>query len=94
MSILDQITMRYELLNSVLGEKQRRLFLAVEAKALGRGGISQVAKATGASRNTIAAGLAELEQTPAQHPASAQHPTPILGEEKKSGNGRGEGECP
>jgi hypothetical protein len=77
MSILDQITMRYELLNSVLGEKQRRLFLAVEAKVLGRGGISQVARATGASRNTIATGLSELEQRPAQHPA------PTLGEEKK-----------
>ena len=65
MSTTEQIKMRYELLNSVLGEKQRRQYLAVEAKALGRGGVSQVARATGASRNTIAAGLSELDQPPA-----------------------------
>ena len=57
--------MRYDLLNSVLGEKQRRLYLAVEAKALGRGGVSQVSRATGTSRNTIAVGLSELDQPPA-----------------------------
>ncbi len=52
---------RYELLEKVLNERQRRMLVAVEAKVLGRGGISLVAKATGVSRETIRTGLAELE---------------------------------
>lgn len=63
--------MRYEMLDSILGEKQRRRFLAVEAKALGRGGVSLVARATGASRNTIVAGLKELDQ-PSELPDKPQ----------------------
>ena len=47
--------------------------LAGEAKAIGRGGIAAVARATGASRTTIRAGLAELEDI--GRPA-AQEPTP------------------
>lgn len=62
MSPFNHIKTRYDLLNSALGEKQRRLYLGAEAKALGRGGVSQVAKATGVSRNTVAAGLRELSQ--------------------------------
>jgi hypothetical protein len=54
-------TQRFELLEWVLDERQRRLLVAAEAKVLGRGGISTVAKATGLSRETIRVGLAELE---------------------------------
>lgn len=66
--IADPIKTRYELLHPTLGEKQRRLYLAAEARAIGRGGVSRVSKATGASRNTIAAGLAELDQPPVPIP--------------------------
>ena len=68
MSTIDEIKTRHDVLASELGEKQYRLYLAAEAKALGWGGASKVAKATGASRNTIAAGLRELEQTPTVKP--------------------------
>ena len=68
MSTIDEIKTRHDVLVSELGEKQYRLYLAAEAKALGWGGASKVAKATGASRNTIAAGLRELEQTPTVKP--------------------------
>ena len=44
-----------------LNEKQRRLFLAAEAKALGWGGVSKVAKASGISRMTIHKALGEIE---------------------------------
>ena len=44
-----------------LNEKQRRLFLAAEAKALGWGGISKVAHATGVSRVTIYKALEEIQ---------------------------------
>lgn len=48
-------------MREALDERQRRLWVAVEAKVLGRGGISAVAIATGVSRGTIRAGLAEIE---------------------------------
>jgi hypothetical protein len=64
MPIIQEIKTRHDLLVSELGEKQYRLYLAAEAKALGWGGTTKVAEATGAARNTIAAGLKELEQKP------------------------------
>ena len=44
-----------------LNEKQRRLFLASEAIAYGRGGIAEVIRMTGVSRNTVKRGINELE---------------------------------
>jgi transposase len=44
-----------------LNEKQRRLLLAAEARSLGHGGISQVARASGVSRATIHRALHEQE---------------------------------
>jgi transposase len=44
-----------------LNEKQKRLLLAAEAKALGWGGVSRVAQATGVSRGTIHKALEEIE---------------------------------
>jgi hypothetical protein len=43
-----------------LNERDRRLALATEAKSWGRGGITAVHQATGASRTTIRRGLSEL----------------------------------
>ena len=48
-------------MRAALDERQRRILVAVEAKVLGRGGVSAVAAATGVSRNTIMAGMDELE---------------------------------
>lgn len=61
-TILEQIKIRHDLLVTVFSEKQYRLYLAAEAKALGWGGVTQVAKATGTSRNTISSGIHELEK--------------------------------
>ena len=47
---------------AVLNEKQRRLFLGLCARQQGRGAIRQLARITGASRNTIRRGLRELGQ--------------------------------
>jgi hypothetical protein len=69
---MDQLKIRHDLLASVLDEKQYRLYLAAEAKALGWGGTLQVAKATGASRNTISSGLNELLQPPLPKPVKAK----------------------
>jgi hypothetical protein len=45
-----------------MDERGRRIWAATEAAAAGRGGVSQVAEATGMARNTIAAGMRELKK--------------------------------
>src|SRR5215510_14518156 len=45
----------------VMDERNRRLWAATEAKALGHGGPILVARATGISRSTLYLGLRELE---------------------------------
>jgi Rhodopirellula transposase DDE domain len=60
-----------------LDERQRRLLLGAQARALGRGGIGLVARAAGVSEPTVAAGLAEL--------ASGAEP---LGRARRPGGGR------
>jgi len=71
MSTINEIEMRHGILAPVLGERHYRLYLAAEAKALGWGGVSKVARATHASRSTIAAGLEELREPRAPKPADA-----------------------
>ena len=44
----------------LLDERQRRLYLANEARAIGYGGISQVSRISGISRVTITQGMAEI----------------------------------
>ena len=56
------ITKRFELLAPLLDERQLRLYVAAEALALGRGGISLTSQATGVSRPTITIGCKELLQ--------------------------------
>lgn len=46
----------------LLNEKQRRIFLAAEANAIGYGGISQVSRVSGISRVTITRGIAEIKR--------------------------------
>jgi hypothetical protein len=54
------LTEKFKALSPVLNEHARRLWAATEALALGRGGISAVARATGLSRPTIYAGIEEI----------------------------------
>jgi transposase len=51
---------KFEALSGRLDEATLRLWAAVEARALGRGGVTAVANASGLSRTTIHAGLREL----------------------------------
>jgi hypothetical protein len=53
---------KYITLKPLLDERARRLWAAVEARSLGRGGIIRVAEATGLARATIRAGLKELDR--------------------------------
>ena len=58
----ESIQRKYQLLGELFNARERRLWAAVEAGELGRGGISTVARATGLSRTTIYQGLEELGQ--------------------------------
>jgi len=61
MSDLATIRAKFETLRPLLDERRRRLWAATEALALGRGGVTTVAVATALRRNTIHAGIRELQ---------------------------------
>jgi len=82
-SITQAIAAKCAILNPLLDERARRLWAAVEARAIGRGGISQVAEATGLSRATIRAGLQELA-----HPGSPAAPQAPMERVRRPGGGR------
>jgi hypothetical protein len=56
-----QIREKYQSLQPEMDERLRRQWAATEARALGWGGVTTVARATGLSRTTITAGLRELD---------------------------------
>jgi len=59
--IVENIKSKYESLGPYLNEKSSRIWAAVEAISLGRGGITMVASAVGLSRTTIHAGINEVK---------------------------------
>ena len=60
---IERIQRKYQALFPEMDERRRRQWAAAEARELGWGGISLVARATGLSRPTITAGLRELDQS-------------------------------
>ena len=54
---------KYDRLMPLLNERETRIVLAADAKSLGRGGLSKVAKLSGVSRVTLNAGLQDLALT-------------------------------
>ena len=60
-TIIQAIKAKYIELLDDLDERGRRRWAAVEARALGRGGITTVALATGMSDRTIRTGIKELD---------------------------------
>jgi Rhodopirellula transposase DDE domain len=59
---IERIRAKYIALSPVMDERVRRHWAATEAMALGWGGITIAARATGLARNTIATGVRELAQ--------------------------------
>lgn len=57
----EAIKRKFEMLDGELNERTRRLAAAAEAMALGWGGISAVARATGISQRAIGQGIKELK---------------------------------
>jgi hypothetical protein len=84
MTALETIRRKFELLDPVLDERARRLWAGAEALALGYGGITLVARATGLARATISDGCRELRgEAPAPLPAAAPQ-----GRIRRPGGGR------
>jgi Rhodopirellula transposase DDE domain len=71
MSDVGTIKDKYRALAGRLDEATLRLWAAVEARALGRGGVSTVAKVTSLSRTTIYSGLKDLGSPPLASAAPA-----------------------
>jgi transposase len=57
-----QLSKKYKEIMSYLSERQKRIFLSIEAKYLGYGGITKVSKLSGVSRVSITKGKKELEE--------------------------------
>jgi len=58
----DMLRLRITTMLPELNERQRRLYLGAEAKAIGYGGVTKVSIVSGISRVTISRGLNELEE--------------------------------
>src|SRR5690348_16624067 len=75
--LVESLAAKFSALLPHLDERQRRLYLGSEARALGHGGIQTVATAAGVSRQTVAVGVDELEAG-----------EPPLGRARRAGGGR------
>lgn len=70
----NEIRTKWKAIAETLGEREARLWAAAEARAVGRGGISIVARATGMARTRIGRGLSELEAGSALAPGRSRRP--------------------
>jgi hypothetical protein len=73
-AVIKAIEGKYTALLDDLDERGRRRWAAIEARALGRGGIAVVAQATGLSDRTIRTGLRELDDPDALGSGRQRHP--------------------
>src|SRR5215210_8268781 len=92
MDAREQIRAKYAALRPFVDERRRRLWAANEALALGRGGVSAVAAATGMARRTIGDGVRELRAVAAGSVVAAGDPVPEVvarpGRQRRAGGGR------
>ena len=82
MIVIDNLDIKKSFYNS-LNERQKRHFLAIEAKGLGHGGITSVSEAFEASRTTIHQGIKELDS---EERLTANRVRKVGGGRKKNSN--------
>ena len=68
------IAARFQALSPLVDERVRRLLAAAESQAIGKGGISAVARATGISRPVIRQGITELKDPSRLQPGRIRLP--------------------
>jgi hypothetical protein len=71
---IDVLRRKFQHLLPSLDERTQRLFVAAEAKSIGRGGIAAVHRATGVSRATISRGILDLESGDSPGPGRVRRP--------------------
>jgi hypothetical protein len=81
---MDEIRKKFDVLSKVLDERQLRLWIALEAEALGWGGVASVVEATGLWNKRIIAGKRDLEELRASPPTEDPHEQRI----RRVGGGR------
>lgn len=79
----ESVRLRFGSLSSFLDERMRRLVAAAESAAIGYGGVSLVARATGVSRRAITEGMKELSQQKV-----SGEPVPAQSRIRRKGAGR------
>jgi transposase len=79
----EDVRQRFRSLSAFLDERMRRLVAAAESAAIGYGGVSVVARATGVSRRAITEGMRELSQ-----PKVSREPLPVQSRIRRKGAGR------
>jgi hypothetical protein len=79
----EDVRRRFRSLSAFLDERMRRLVAAAESAAIGYGGVSLVARATGVSRRAITEGMRELSQQKA-----SREPYPSQSRIRRKGAGR------
>jgi hypothetical protein len=79
----EDVRLRFRSLSAFLDERMRRLVAAAESAAIGYGGVSLVARATGVSRRAITAGMKELSQQEV-----SPEPLPAQSRIRRKGAGR------
>ena len=79
---LQTIQSKFGPLSKIMNEMTCRLWCAAEAEALGHGGVTIVAKATGLSRNTITSALKEWEEL------KTKDPSEVTERQRRPGAGR------
>ena len=82
---------KFNVLGPLLDERTRRLWAAAEARAIGRGGITRVAEATGLSRGTVRAGVRELDSATSPAPRAGGAPIRAPGGGRKAATERDPG---
>jgi hypothetical protein len=83
MKTITEIKRKYKAMSRVMDERARRIWAATEALEIGWGGIAKISEATGLARNTINAGIKELEQRGRGRP-----PDQVKKRIRKEGGGR------
>ena len=79
----EDVRQRFRSLSAFLDERMRRLVAAAESAAIGYGGVSVVARATGVSRRAITEGMRELSQRKV-----SREPLPVQSRIRRKGAGR------
>ncbi|MDE0698007.1 MAG: ISAzo13 family transposase [Boseongicola sp.] len=82
--VVETLRHKFAMMRPFLDERGRRLWAGVEASAIGRGGISRVAEATGLSRATVRQGVKDV----ASGVAAPGDGSPPSGRTRKPGGGR------